>query len=159
MQFRVGNTFGTTVHCSYGAFWLAFAMFLIPSLDIQGAYGGDQRAYTVAVGIFLIAWALLTAIFFLAALKTNIAILSVFFFLTLALLLLAIAQFVAVTHPTAATRVNRAGGAIAILDGLCAFYAGAAGMMLPDTTWVRLPLGELDYPGPAMERNKNKGPA
>jgi hypothetical protein len=36
MEFRVGNTFGTTVHCGYGAFWLSFAMFLIPSLDIKG---------------------------------------------------------------------------------------------------------------------------
>jgi Predicted membrane protein len=48
MEFRVGNMFGTTVHCSYGAFWLSYAMYLLPYLGIQAAYGGEKtRAYTL----------------------------------------------------------------------------------------------------------------
>ena len=77
MEFRVGNTFGSTLHCSYGAFWLSFAMFMVPSLGIREAYAGDERAFTVAVGIFLMAWCLLTLVFTIGALKTNIAILTV----------------------------------------------------------------------------------
>jgi succinate-acetate transporter protein len=148
MEFRVGNTFGTTVHVSYGAFWLAFAMFMIPGLGIREAYGNDSRAFSVHVGLFLIAWCFLTLVFFLSALRTNIAILSVFGFLTLAFFLLAIAQFIQVTHPTAAVRVNRAGGAMAVIDAFCAFYAGAAGIMTPATTMLSLPLGEFNKAKP-----------
>lgn len=156
LEFRVGNTFGTTVHCSYGAFWLAFAMFLIPSLGIRDAYGTDERAYSFALGIFLIAWCFLTFIFLIAALRTNVAILTVFFLLTMAFFMLSIAQFLMTEHRTAAVRVNRAGGVFAVLDALAAFYAGAAGLMTEDTTWVRFPLGEIPYT-PRRLRRAEKG--
>jgi len=153
-QFRVGNTFGCTVHCSYGAFWLSFAMFMIPSLGIREAYAGDDRAYTVAFGIYLIAWCLLTLIFLVAALQTNIAILLVLGCLSMAFFLLAIAQFISANHATAAVRVNRAGGAFAIICALLAFYAGASGIMTEETTWVRFPLGELAPPAPKKQAVK-----
>ncbi|ODA75940.1 hypothetical protein RJ55_08581 [Drechmeria coniospora] len=145
MEFRVGNTFGTTVHCSYGAFWLAFAMFLVPSLGIKEAYAGDARAFSFALGIFLILWCFLTLIFFIAALRTNIAILVVLGLLVLAFFFLSIAQFILTSNPTAAVRVNRAGGVFAVICALAAFYAGSAGIMTEDTTWVRFPLGEFKY--------------
>ncbi|PHH77960.1 hypothetical protein CDD80_7531 [Ophiocordyceps camponoti-rufipedis] len=63
MEFRVGNTFGTTVHCSYGAFWLAFAMLRVPQLGIKEAYQGDERAFSFAIGIMLILWFFLTILF------------------------------------------------------------------------------------------------
>lgn len=144
MEFRVGNTFGTTVHCSYGAFWLAFAMFFVPDLGIKDAYKGDDRAYSFALGIFLILWCFLTLIFFIAALKTNIAILVVLGCLFLAFLFLSMAQFLQTSHPTAAIRINKTGGAFSVICAFGAFYAGAAGIMTEDTTWVRFPLGEID---------------
>jgi len=143
MEFRVGNTFGTTVHCSYGAFWLSFAMFMIPSLGIKDAYMGDARAYSFAVGIYLILWCFLTFIFLVAALRTNWSIISVFFFLMLAFLFLSIAQFISTTHPTTSINVNKAGGAFAIICAFLAFYAGSSGLMLAETTFVRLPLGAI----------------
>lgn len=143
MEFRVGNTFGTTVHCSYGAFWLSYAMFLLPYLGIEAAYKGNHRAYTFAIGIYLIMWCFLTLLFFIAALKTNISIILVFFFLWLAFLLLSVANFLASEHPTVSVRVNKAGGAFTVICASFAFYAGAAGLMLPATTFVRFPLGEI----------------
>jgi len=143
MEFRCGNTFGTTLHCSYGAFWLSFGMFLVPSLGIEAAYAGDKRAFSFAVGIYLIIWCFLTIVFFVAALRTNIAVLLVLGFLATAYFFLAIAQFISTTHTTAAIRVNRAGGAFAVICAMCAFYAGSSGIMTPATTWVRFPLGEF----------------
>jgi succinate-acetate transporter protein len=157
MEFRVGNTFGSTLHCSYGAFWLSFAMFLIPSLGIHEAYAGDQRAFTVAVGIFLMAWCLLTLVFTIGALKTNITILFVLGCLTLAFFFLALAQFIAVPHPSAAIKVNRAGGAFAIFCALGALYAGASGIMLPESTWVRFPLGEFSFAEPTPAATAQNG--
>lgn len=146
MEFRVGNTFGTTLHCSYSAFWLSFAMFFVPDLGIKAAYKGDERAYSFALGIFLILWCFLTLIFFLGALKTNIVILFVLGFLTLAFLFLSLAQFVSTTHPTAAIRLTKTGGAFSCICAFGAFYAGSAGIMTEDTTWIKLPLGEISVP-------------
>ncbi|KAF9891596.1 hypothetical protein FE257_003607 [Aspergillus nanangensis] len=146
MQFRVGNTFGSTVHCSYGAFWLSYAMFMIPELNIEGAYGGDTRAYHFALGIYLTLWCFLTLLFFIAALRTNIVILLLFFFLWLAFLFLAIANYVVTDDPTPGVRLNKAGGAFAVICAAVAFYGGASGLMLPETTFVRFPLGEFPHP-------------
>jgi len=143
MEFRVGNTFGTTVHCSYGAFWLSYAMFLIPSLDIKGAYGNDAHAFSFAIGIYLIIWCFLTFLFLLAALRTNYTIIGVFFFLVLAFLFLSVANFISTTHPAVSVRVNKAGGAFTVVCAFIAFYAGASGLMLRETTFVRFPLGAV----------------
>lgn len=143
MEFRVGNTFGTTVHCCYGAFWLSFAMFLIPSLGIQDAYAGDAHAYSFAIGIYLILWGFLTLIFLVAALRTNWTIVGVFFFLFLAFLFLSIAQFIQTSHPNSSIQVNKAGGAFTVICAFIAFYAGSSGLMIPKTTFVRLPLGSI----------------
>jgi len=144
MEFRVGNTFGTTVHCSYGAFWLSFAMFLVPDLGIAAAYKGDAHALSFALGIFLILWCFLTIIFLVAALKTNVVILLVFSCLTITFFFLSLAQFLSTSHPHAAIGVNKAGGAFSCICAFFAFYAGSSGLMTEDTTWVRLPLGEFD---------------
>jgi len=146
MEFRVGNTFGTTVHCSYGAFWFSFAMFLIPGLGIADAYGGDAHALSFAVGIYLLAWCFLTAVFLIAALRTNWSIIAVFVTLTLAFFFLSIAQFIATEHPNASIGVNKTGGAFAVICSMTAFYAGASGLMVPETTFVRFPLGAIAAP-------------
>lgn len=143
MEFRVGNTFGATVHCSYGAFWLSYAMFLLPYLGIEAAYNGNERAYTFALGIYLILWSFLTLLFLIAALRTNVAILCVFFFLTLAFFFLGLANFLATEHATASLRLNKVGGAFTVVCAFCAFYAGSSGLMIPETTFVRFPLGEI----------------
>ncbi|KAK2741224.1 hypothetical protein FQN57_005686 [Myotisia sp. PD_48] len=145
MEFRVGNTFGTTVHCSYSAFWMSYAMFSIPGLGIHAAYDGDERAFTFAVGIYLIGWCLLTCLFLAAALRTNITIIVVFSLLALAFLFLAVADFIATSHPGPAIRVNQVGGAVSVACSIAAFYAGAAGLMRPETTFIRFPLGTIPH--------------
>lgn len=142
-EFRVGNTFGSTVHCSYGAFWLSYAMFLIPSLGLEAAYKGDMRAYSFGLGIFLILWCFLTFLFLIAALRTNITILLVLSTLTIAFLLLSIANFIQTENPDRSVGVNKAGGGFTVASAFFAFYAGASGLMVKDTTWVKFPLGEI----------------
>jgi hypothetical protein len=88
-------------------------------------------------------WGFLTLLFLIAALRTNVSILLVLFFLFLAYLFLAIANFTATEHATASLHLNKTGGAFAVVCAFCAFYAGASGLMVSDTTWVRFPLGEI----------------
>jgi hypothetical protein len=128
---------------SYGAFWFSFAMFLIPGLGIKDAYAGDARAFSFAVGIYLLAWCFLTGVFLIAALHTNWSIIAVFLTLTLAFFFLSIAQFIATEHPNASIGVNKTGGAFAVICSMAAFYAGASGLMVPETTFVRFPLGAI----------------
>ena len=143
LEFRVGNTFGCTLHCSYGAFWLSYAMFSLPEIGIKAAYKGDMRAYSFAIGIYLIMWGFLTFLFLIAALQTNVAILLVLFFLFLAYFFLSIANFTLTEHPTPSLLLNKPGGAFAVCSAFFAFYAGASGLMVPETTFVRFPLGEI----------------
>ncbi|KLJ12920.1 hypothetical protein EMPG_12111 [Blastomyces silverae] len=146
MAFTNGNTYGTTVHIAYGSFWLSYTMFLVPSLGIKDAYGGDQRAYTFALGIYLVFWGLLSLMFLVASLRTNYATLGVFGLLVPAFLCLALSNFLQTTSMDHAIRLNKAGGVFSFLCAAVAFYAGAAGLMLPETTFVHLPLGEIARP-------------
>ncbi|KAF3483876.1 Gpr1 family protein [Arthroderma uncinatum] len=144
MEFRVGNTLGTTIHSSYGAYWLAYAMLKIPGLKIREAYG-DERSYTFALGIFLIIWALLTIVFMMASIHSNIVPLLVFVFLAFTYLFLAIANFLATSHPKQSVQMNKAGGASGVICSMLAFYCAASGLMSPDMTPVRLPLGPVPW--------------
>lgn len=145
-EFRVGNTFGGTLHSSYGAFWLSYCFVLMPYMGIQEGYKDDKRALSFALGIYLIGWCWLTLIFLLAALRTNITIMITLFLLTLSFLLLALTEFVSTTHPSAAENLSKAGGAIALFCSMGAFYAGASGLFLPATTPIdRVPLGIVSY--------------
>ncbi|OAT14399.1 Gpr1 family protein [Blastomyces gilchristii SLH14081] len=146
MAFTTGNTYGTTVHISYGSFWLSYTMFLIPSLGIKDAYAGDQRAFSFALGIYLVFWCLLTLMFLVASLRTNYATLGVFGLLVPAFFFLALANFLRTTHMDHAIRLNKTGGVFSFLCAFVAFYAGAAGLMAPETTFVHLPLGEMARP-------------
>jgi uncharacterized protein len=64
--------------------------------------------------------------------------------LALAFLFLSLGNFLSTTHPLAAMRITKTGGALSVICAVLAFYAGSAGIMTEDTTWVRLPLGEID---------------
>jgi hypothetical protein len=48
---------------SYGAFWLSFATLLIPSSGVGDAYGTDVGMELDAIGIYLIAWMIVTFLF------------------------------------------------------------------------------------------------
>lgn len=81
----------------------------------------------------------------MAALKTNLAIILVFFFLIFAFLFLAIANFIVTDYPAQSIKVKKAGGALTFICAAVAFYAGASGLIVPETTWVRFPLGEIPF--------------
>jgi uncharacterized protein len=48
---------------SYGAFWLSFATLLIPDSGVGDAYGSDPRMELDAIGIYLLAWMIVTFLF------------------------------------------------------------------------------------------------
>jgi hypothetical protein len=125
LEFRRGNTFGTTAFTTYGGFWLAFA-FLNWSAFTKGAVPGP------GVGMFLLVFAIVTGYLTIAALRVSGAVLVVFVLLTLAFLVLSISNF------AGSDSLGKLGGWVAIVTAVAAFYASAA--IVINTTWRRVVL-------------------
>ncbi|MDX1810157.1 MAG: acetate uptake transporter [Sulfurospirillaceae bacterium] len=135
LEFRVGNNFGFSAFVSYGAFWIALALFVI-----FGTNGDLDKAYPVlkltgqGLGFFLLAWAIYTGIMFIASMKHN-GVLA-FIFLTLFL------GFVGLTFKELAG--SKLMGTLAAWDLIvCAFSAWylMAHVILADVG-VNLPVGK-----------------
>jgi succinate-acetate transporter protein len=116
-EFRRGNTLGATAFFSYGAFWLIVWYWF----HDEAASGDEQR-----VAWFFLGWAILTAIFTIAALKTNHALIAVFFFLTVTFLFLAFGQWQAggVFNPLNDPGLTKVGGYLGILTGAARLVHG-----------------------------------
>ncbi len=84
-EFRTGNTFGAVAFTSFGAFWISFWAFVtFFAGEVPAAHVGD------AVGLYLIAWGIFTTYMFVASLRTNAAVATVFFLLAVTFFLLGI---------------------------------------------------------------------
>src|SRR5215467_13474100 len=112
-EFRAGNTFGATAFSSYGAFWLATAVLLQFNLIPNHA----------AFGFFLLGWTIFTGLMFLGTLRTNLALMGVFFFLFLTFLVLTIAEL------GAGPALGVLGGWLGIITAIIAWYTALAGLL------------------------------
>ncbi len=113
MEWRKGNSFGTTAFTSYGLFWLSLAgILIIPALNLGVAPGPK------AMAAYLALWGVFTGILFIATLKLSRALQAVFLTLTLLFFLLAIA------HGFESALILRIAGFEGIVCGACAVYAG-----------------------------------
>jgi succinate-acetate transporter protein len=118
-EFRAGNTLGATAAASFGAFWLSYAILQTP-----GLFGISNAAIEYRpMGVFLIGWAIVTAILAIAAFRTTGAYAATLVLLFLTLLLLGLA---ALTDNDALTSV---GGWLGILTALVAWYTALAGLL------------------------------
>jgi len=121
-EFRAGNTLGATAFVSYGAFWLSFGIGVVTK-TLAGA----------GANYYLLAWGILTFVFLLGALKTNLALIAVFFFLTLTFLALAIGGFAGSNTWTAI------GGWLGIVTAIVAEYTALAGLLSSGKSAFTLP--------------------
>jgi len=123
-EFRRGNSFAATAFSSFGAFWLAFAVYvgkIVPELDPGIAYQ--------ATGVFLLAWTIFTAYMTVAAMRTTGAVLAVFVALTITFLILTIGAF------AQSTVTDEIGGWAGIITAFVAWYASFASVT--NNTWKR----------------------
>ena len=131
LEYRRGNTFGTTAFSTYGAFWLAFAFF-------NWFFAKDAGSHiNTAAGMFLLMFAIITAYLTVAAMRVSGAVLVVFVLLTLAFVFLGIGNL------ASSDAVIKIGGYIGILTAIAAFYASAAGVI--NATWKRVVLPVWPY--------------
>ena len=130
--YRAGNTFAATAFSAYGAFWLSFwALVQFYVKDIPAAQAGN------AIGLYLIAWAVFTAIMFVASFRTTRATNVVFGLLLLTFVLLGIGN--AGGHET----VIQWGGYVGLATAAAAAYTALAEVTNDTFDRSVLPLGKL----------------
>jgi len=115
MEWKKGNTFGTTAFTSYGLFWLSLvAIILLPEMGIAKAPGNS------AMVAYLLMWCLFTGVLFIGTLKLNRALQIVFATLTVLFFLLALGDF------TGNLSIKHIAGYEGIICGFSAVYAALA---------------------------------
>ncbi|BAQ35363.1 MULTISPECIES: acetate uptake transporter [Dehalococcoides] len=120
LEYRKGNTFGTTAFISYGMFWLTLVFILIaPQMGLPEAWAAPPAF----LGWYLCLWGLFTLFMVFPTLKKNGATAFVFISLTVLFFLLAIGHWI----PGDAGKIFiRIGGWEGIVCGLSAVYLAAA---------------------------------
>ncbi len=121
-EFRTGNTFGATAFTSYGAFWLSFAVLLIPGFGV--GFGSDKGPSGSAAGVYLLGWTIFTGIMMLGSFRTNVATAAVFVLLFLTFLMLAIGAL------GSNTTFTHFGGYLGIATAIVAWYTALAGVLV-----------------------------
>ena len=88
MEFKKGNTFGTTAFTSYGLFWWTLVLLLVlPNTPI---FTGLNAPTESAMAAYFFVWGLFTFAMFFGTLKTNRALQFVFMSLAILFFLLTI---------------------------------------------------------------------
>ncbi|KAH9021654.1 GPR1/FUN34/yaaH family-domain-containing protein [Lactarius deliciosus] len=134
-EFATGNTFGATAFTSYGAFWLSFATLFIPNSGIGAAYAATPGMEDDAIGIYLLAWMVVTFLFLIGAIRKSVGLTALFFFLTLTFMVLSIGFLMKKDN------IDKAGGYLGIITALIAYYCGLAELLTPDDLFT-LPTGK-----------------
>ena len=87
LEFIVGNNFGFSAFCSYGAFWISLGIIFI--LNHFNIY----HSSTEDVGWYLVCWTVYTFIMWIPSMRINSGLATVFTLLLIGFILLDIAHF------------------------------------------------------------------
>jgi succinate-acetate transporter protein len=132
MEFRKGNTFGTTAFTSYGFFWLTLVFLLMaPELGWWDAPTDD------AMAAYLFMWGLFTFLMFFSTLRLNRAVQFVFASLTILFWLLALRDL------TGSELIGDIAGIEGIICGASAIYLAMAEVINEYYDRVILPIGPV----------------
>ncbi|CAG8663504.1 6994_t:CDS:2 [Ambispora leptoticha] len=138
LEMYLGNTLPATVFSSYGAFWLSFGLISLPSAGISAAYA-DPKEFDNAIGIFLTAWAILTIILLIGALRTNNCMIGALLLLFLIYVSLSLGKF------TGQLVFIKIGGGIGVVLAILSFYMTLANMLTKENSYFTLPLGQRSF--------------
>jgi uncharacterized protein len=134
-EFTRGNTFGATAFSSYGAFWLSF-WYLTGHTDLSGVGAHDAQK---GIGLYLLAWGIFTLLMLAAALKTNLALISVLALLAATYIILGIGWFqLSATETT--DGIIKFGGWVGLVTAAAAWYTAFAIVLNATNKRTVLPL-------------------
>jgi succinate-acetate transporter protein len=132
LEWKKGNTFGTTAFTSYGLFWLSLvALLVMPKI---GWWDSTDNAGMIA---YFIMWGIFTTILFVGTLKLNRALQVIFGTLFVLFFLLAIRDI------TGSKMIGIIAGYEGIICGFSAIYAGLAQVLNEVYKKVVWPIGPV----------------
>jgi succinate-acetate transporter protein len=118
MEYKKGNTFGTTAFTSYGLFWWSLVILLV--LPKTTIFTGISAPTDTAMAAYFFIWGLFTLAMFFGTLKTNRAL--QFVFISLAILFFLLTARDLTGNATLATLTGYEG----VICGLSAVYLAFA---------------------------------
>jgi hypothetical protein len=113
-----GSSFSFAVFCSYGAFWLGWAIVFVQKKSNTSSFGDAK--YPDGSTAFFIQWGVLTCCFFVITLRKNVCLIAVFGLLCITFFLLAAGT------ATGNENVTIAAGYFGFFTAVGAFYTGVA---------------------------------
>ena len=131
LEFRTGNTFGTTAFLSYGAFWWWFALLIM-----FGSHGVLDLSHAGStIGVALLGWGVFTFYMWIATFKLSKALWWVFLTLWVTFFLLGFGALLGMHG------LHVAGGWLGLVCGLLAMYTSFG--LVTNATFGRsvVPLG------------------
>ncbi|MDD9173670.1 hypothetical protein ERW49_07535 [Aliivibrio finisterrensis] len=132
MEYKKGNTFGTTAFTSYGFFWLSLV-----GLIIMPEMGLGQATSAEFMGWYLAMWGVLTFFLFLGTFNYPRAKQVVFGSLTILFALLSARDF------TGSVVIGHMAGYVGLFCGLSAMYFSMAQVINGEYGRTVLPVGEM----------------
>ncbi len=134
MEYKKGNTFGTTAFTSYGLFWWSLViLLLLPKISIFAGYAVSN----ISLAAYFLMWGLFTLAMFFGTLKTNRALQFVFASLALLFFLLTARELTG--NAIVATIVGIEG----IVTGASAIYLAIAEVLNQAHQKTILPIGPV----------------
>ncbi|MQB55199.1 acetate uptake transporter [Rahnella sp. RcJ3] len=140
MEFKKGNTFGTTAFTSYGAFWLSLVgILMLPRIGMAEA---SSESF---LGAYLGIWGVFTLFMFFGTLKANRGLQIVFGSLVILFALLCFGNM------TGNTAVLHFAGFEGIFCGASAIYLAMAEVLNEQYGRTVLPVGEPKNHAPQVD--------
>ncbi|CAI6091835.1 unnamed protein product [Clonostachys chloroleuca] len=137
MEFISGNTFGTAVFMSYGAFNISYSMIYLPGSGIIAAYtdsaGNLSPDFQQSIALYLWAWFILTVIYTVAAIRSSWILFLDLVALDVCLILLATGNMIG------SPAVLNAGYAFGYLVAILSYWSGCAGLFAGGITPWEVP--------------------
>jgi len=146
MEFKKGNTFGTTAFLAYGTFWMSL-VFIVMSRSYQFMSFARNAGFEVsAKGLawYLLVWGIFTLFMTIGTFKVNRVLQFVFITLTILFVVLAIG------NGWGNTGVLKAGGVIGCFTGAGAIYLAMAELLNEMYGKTLLPIWpmQIEYKNP-----------
>jgi succinate-acetate transporter protein len=132
LEWKKGNTFGTTAFTLYGIFWLSLVGLLV-----MPRIGWGEASQSSAMAAYLFMWGLFTLVMFLGTLRISRALQLVFGTLTILFFLLSLSDI------TGSSALKHIAGWEGIVCGLSAMYAALAQVLNEVYRRTVLPLGTV----------------
>ncbi len=132
LEWKKGNTFGTTAFTLYGIFWLSLvALLIFPKL------GWSEGNTNAAMALYLFLWGFFTLVMFIGTLKLNRALQFVFASLTVLFFLLGLGDILQNDG------IKQLAGIEGIICGFSAIYAALAQVLNEVYGKIILPIGAV----------------